>query len=84
MNADWLTPAELADELGRPLRWVEEHMAAGDIPCVKVGRFRYFTPECRTRLVEAQLASTTPTLDAAAEVAESWGRPTGRRPGRTA
>lgn len=74
MNADWLTPAELADELGRPLRWVEEHMAAGDIPCVKLGRFRYFTPECRARLVAAQLAR--PDTDA---VADSWGRPTGRR-----
>lgn len=72
MNPDWLTPSQLAAELGRPARWVEEHMASGDIPSVRLGRFRYFTPECRARLVAAQLSEP-------AEVEDSWGRPTGRR-----
>lgn len=84
MNSDWLTPAQLAEELGRPTRWIEDHMTAGDIPSVRIGRFRYFTPECRARLVETQLASKTPLLDEAAEIARSWGRPDGSRPGRRA
>ena len=75
MTAEWLTPEQLAAELGRPTRWVKLKMAAGDIPSVRIGAARWFTPECRARLVASQLGDP----EAAAEVAESWGRPTGRR-----
>ncbi len=42
-------------------------MAAGIIPSIKLGSHRYFTPECRARLVAQQLGAV-PTP------AESWGR----------
>lgn len=70
MNSDWMTPAQLGEQLGRTERWVKDEMAAGRIPSIKVGRYRYFTPECRALMVEQQLAvkPTTP--------ADQWGRAT--------
>ena len=63
----WLTPEQLADELGKPVEWVRKHMRTGAIPSVRIGRERWFTPECRDRLVAGQLRE--PATD-------SWGRVT--------
>lgn len=49
-NNGWLTPEQLAEEMDRPIRWVQEYMASGDIPSVKIGNRRFFTPECRAEL----------------------------------
>jgi hypothetical protein len=67
-----MTPAELAAELGQTERWIVTHMRTGDIPSVKVGRARYFTPECRAALVARQVAE-------AAIPANKWGRATRKR-----
>ncbi|GEM_PF-5791731 len=67
-----MTPAELAAELGQTERWVVTHMRTGDIPSVKVGRARYFTPECRAALVARQVAE-------AATPENRWGRATRKR-----
>lgn len=65
----WLTAEDLAAEWKQDVRWVKDHMASGEIPTVKVGRHRFFTPECRAQMVAAQLKNTEPTA------AETWGRP---------
>ncbi len=72
MSTVWMTPAELAAELGQTERWVVTHMRTGDIPSVKVGRARYFTPECRAALVARQVAE-------AATPENRWGRATRKR-----
>lgn len=68
---DWMSPAELGAEMGRPARWVAERMAAGEIPAIKIARRWYFTPECRERLVAKHLDGVT--LDDA-PVTDQWGR----------
>lgn len=65
--ADWLSPAQLADELSRDGQtvtadWVRVKMAAGLIPSVKVGNRRWFTPQCREAM---ERRATEPTRDAA-------------------
>ena len=50
--AGWLSPAQLAEELStedRPVtaEWVRRHMSTGDIPSIRVGNRRWFTPACR-------------------------------------
>lgn len=67
----WLTPAQLAQELGQSVRWVMTHMRKGDIPSVKLGQSRYFTPECRAALVARQISE-------ASDPANKWGRATKR------
>lgn len=57
MNSDWLTPEQLAQDMGRPVRFVKEQMASGAIPSIKIGGRRYFTPECRAALMASQLAA---------------------------
>lgn len=57
----WLTPADLAAEL-RPddlpatrEQWVKRQMRTGAIPSIKIGRRRWFTPECRRQMEREQL-----------------------------
>lgn len=74
----WQTPAELAAEL-RPeaapvtrTRWVKRLMNSGQIPSVKVGNRRYFTPECRRQMEAEQLHT--------AESDSGWGHITRATP----
>ena len=57
MNADWITPEQLAEQMGRPVRWVMEAMSSGELPSVKVRGFRYWTPGCQAELERRQLAA---------------------------
>lgn len=63
---DWMTPEELAEQMGRPVRWVKDQMASGALPSVKVGGRRYWTPGCMEELERRHLAGK-------AEV-DGWGR----------
>lgn len=69
-HEDWLTPDELAQRMGRSPRWVKEQMAAGELPSVKVGGTRYWTPGCMSELEARHLAAKT--------ASEGWGRKTKR------
>lgn len=69
-QSDWLTPDELAEQMGRPSRWVKERMASGDLPSVKVGGRRFWTPGCMAELEARHLAAKTE--------AAGWGRKTKR------
>lgn len=71
-HPDWLTPADLAERMGRPVRWVEDRMRTGEIPSVKVGSKRWFTPGCMVELERRQ-------LHADERPADEWGRLTRRR-----
>lgn len=67
--ADWLSPADLADELTRisdkpvTAEWVRRQMATGAIPSVKVGQRRWFTPRCREELERRATARAEATAD---------------------
>ena len=69
-HPDWLTPDQLAEQMGRSPRWVKDRMNSGDLPSVKVGGVRYWTPGCMTELEARHLAAKT--------VSEDWGRKTKR------
>lgn len=69
-HPDWITPEQLAEQMGRSARWVKERMASGDLPSVKVGGCRYWTPGCMTELEARHLAAKTE--------AQGWGRKTKR------
>ena len=63
--SEWLSPEQLASELTRPdqvvtVAWVRDQMARGAIPSVKVGRRRWFTPDCRAELSARMAAATRP------------------------
>lgn len=73
MDETWITPAQLASELGQTTRWVAEKMRSGEIPSVKLGASRYFTPECRAELVRRQVEASTP------KPGDGWGRVTRKR-----
>lgn len=64
-TSGWLTPQQLSTEWGKSLRWVRDHMTSGEIPSVKVGSQRWFTPECRAELVRRQVEQAKP---------DPWGR----------
>lgn len=64
-TSDWLTPQQLAAQWGKSTRWVRDHMTSGEIPSVKVGSQRWFTPECRAELVRRQIEQAKP---------DPWGR----------
>lgn len=70
-SSDWLTPDELAAEMGRSARWVREQMAAGSLPSVKVGGVRYWTPGCMVELERRHLANAE-----RASEGNPWGRKT--------
>lgn len=71
--SDWLSPAQFAEELtrdGQPVTaaWVRANMAAGIIPCVQIGKRRWFTPACREEMERRAVIRTeqpTPTRDPA-------------------
>ena len=75
--ADWLSPADLTDELTRisdkpvTAEWVRRQMATGAIPSVRVGHRRWFTPRCREELERR----ATERADAAAD-SSGYGRVT--------
>ena len=66
---DWLTVPALADAWGQTERWVIDHMDAGDIPFVRVGRQRFFTPGCAAQM-EAR------ALNPDRDEADGWGQVT--------
>lgn len=69
-HPDWVTPEQLAEQMGRPVRWVKEAMTSGELPSVKVRGRRYWTPGCMAELERKHLAET--------EQAVGWGRKTRR------
>lgn len=68
----WLEPADLAAQMKRPVRWVEARMRSGELPSVKVGSKRYFTPGCLAELERRNLQADERPV-------EDWGRLTRRR-----
>jgi hypothetical protein len=70
VHSDWITPEQLAERMGRSVRWVKDRMASGDLPSVKVGGVRYWTPGCMEELERKQLQRE--------DEAAGWGR-IGRR-----
>lgn len=74
---NWLTPEQLAEQMGMSARWVKDQMALHDstsgargLPSVKVGGRRFWTPGCMTELEARHLAAKTE--------AQGWGRKTKR------
>lgn len=65
-KSDWLTAADLAPLWGKDERTIARMMVREEIPTVKIGVTRYFTPECRAELHRRQRV-TTPEV-------EGWGR----------
>ena len=64
----WLTPSDLAEQLGQTERWVRDKMALPQghkdhIPSLKIGNSRWFTPDCERLLHERKLSP--PTADPA-------------------
>ena len=54
-HPDWITPEALAEQMGRSVRWVKERMASGELPSVKVGGVRFWTPGCMSELEQRAL-----------------------------
>lgn len=71
--SDFLTPAELADELKIPKSWVERAARCGDFPHQKFGRYVRFTAAD----VE-QIKATHQQSQKAAPQGDDWGRKTRR------
>lgn len=83
MTPDWMTTEQLAAEMGRPVRWVQEKFKTGEIPSVKIGNRRWFTAECRAELMARHLGTVEPDVPAdlppAPEpVVDAFGRVSGR------
>lgn len=62
---DWLSPAQLAEELSRDgqhvtANWVRNQMREKHIPSVKVGNKRWFTPKCREEMERRALEAPEP------------------------
>jgi hypothetical protein len=70
-HADWLTPEELAEQMGMSARWVKDRFASGDLPSVKVGGKRFWTPGCMEELEARHLKGKSESDD--------WGRVTRAR-----
>lgn len=61
------TPTQLAEMLSTPdqpvtRQWVLGQMAAGNIPSIKVGRYRWYTAECAAELARRIDRTPAPTV----------------------